>query len=170
MTTKAEKAGEILPQPTSSATITVACKIPNGLILQLCKPMDRSEPVLGGGRKNVKEWHPYGDKVKVHGPARPFGANPVTRVVGGYALTEGVPARFFAQWLEQHKDDAVVTNQMIIGHENTEYLVGWAKERKGLLSGLQPLNVTLDGKGNLSDPRIPKGNMKIETADREEAA
>ncbi len=165
---KIEKPGESVVKRTSKATVTVACKMPNGMILQLCKPMVHREPILGGGAREVTQWHPYGPKVKVHGPARPFGAAPATRVVGGYALTSGVPADFFAEWLEQHKEDAVVVNKMIMAHGNPNWIAGWAKDHRTLQSGLQPLKVGLEGKGAIADPRVPKKpgeKMTLETAD-----
>lgn len=150
-----DKPGETSPKPTKAATLTVACKVPNGMILQLCKEMDHQEAILGGGMRTVKQWHPFGDKVKINGPAHPFGVMPNYRIVGGYALTEGVNEEFFNVWMKQHEHDASVVNHMIFAHSKTDYAVDWAKDHKSTLSGLQPLVMS---KNNL-DPRVPKSKV-----------
>jgi hypothetical protein len=70
----------------------VACKIPNGLILQNCILEDGFEPVFGGGSRPVKVARPVGDPIKINGSARAPGSDPdAKRVIGGYGLTYNVP-------------------------------------------------------------------------------
>ncbi len=128
-------------------TVTVACKMPNGMILQVCDLMDVPSPEPGRPHHTVKEWRPVGEKVTINGPAVQFGDIPEYRIVAGYALTEGVPAQFWDRWLEQHKDDASVKNKLIFAHERTVHVVDMAKDHKSVQSGLQPLKQE-------NDPRV----------------
>ena len=154
----AEKPGETLARPDGSAeTVTVACKMPNGMLLQLCEPMEIQQPVLGGGMKTVTEYKPMGQIVKIHGPAVPFGAERPCRVVMGYALTEGVDKAFFDAWLEQHAQDHSVVNKIIFAHTSAEYVRDFAKDHRTVTSGLEPLKTE-------NDPRAKVG-AKINPAD-----
>lgn len=153
----AVKAGEDAPKPTHRPTVTVVCKIPNGMILQLCEPMTQVETMFGGGERTFTQMHPVGDKVRVHGPAVPFGARAEYDIKGGFAVTEGVDAEFWERWLAQHKNDLSVVNKQIYANEDSSYAVDWAKDHKSVTSGMQPLVPD-------TDSRMPKrGKFKIET-------
>lgn len=162
-----EKAAKRLPE---SGTVTVACNLPNGLILELYEFEDEDQPVLGGGTKTVKVAHKKltekGDPLKVvlHGTAVPHGQRPRCVLVGNYALTSGVDAQFFAEWMRQNKNAAYVKNRCVFAHSTSASAKDAAKELKGNLSGLDPLNVPLDGTGKIEDPRVPK-RMGVTTAE-----
>lgn len=145
-------------------TVTVACKIPSGLVLQLCEEQDRSEAVMGGGVKNFKQFFKVGEKVTLNGFSVPrgpdFDADNVQPVAGGFGLTYGVNAEFFRKWMEQNKDSDMVRNKLIFAHEKPEYVRDKAKERQAdVLSGLEPLK-------QAGDPRAPRG---VRTAEKEAA-
>jgi hypothetical protein len=140
-------------------TVTVACKLPHGLVLRLFAMEDHDEPVMGGGTKTVKRAIAIGDPVTIHGVATPFGQVPKAPIVGGFALTAGVDAEFFAAWLKQNAKSAVVRNGLIFGHEKPETAQKKAAEMADLRSGLEPLVPD-------KDPRIPR---RIETADEQKA-
>ena len=55
-----------------AATVTVACKIPNGLVLRVGEWETRLESV-GGGMREIKQWQSRGAPVTVAGPAREIG-------------------------------------------------------------------------------------------------
>lgn len=130
-------------------TVTVACKQPNGIILRLFQMVDMAEPVMGGGTRMVKQAQPIGKSYVIRGPAIPFGKIPEFQIVGGYALTEGIPGDFWDTWCEQNKDSDLLLKRMMFAHERTTTVVGLAKDQKGLTSGLEPLNPD-------KDPRNPK--------------
>lgn len=139
----------------AGSTVTVACKVPNGLLLRVGKWSERDVPVLGGGTRTEREWHPDPEKIKVHGPSRAPGEDPRAPISGGYALTPGVPADVWERWLEDNKDSPLVKNQMILAHAKQDHAGGMAADRKDLRSGLEPMKQ--DG-----DPRMPRqGNPNL---------
>lgn len=152
-----------LTAPTQPArtggTVTVACKVPNGMVLQLYDFEDVSEPIMGGGWRTVKKAKKVGNPVKVRGPALAVGAPVYKRIAGGYGLTEGVPAEFFAKWLEQNRDADYVLNKMIFAHSSDT--VGMAKEHRATRSGYEPL----DPKGDARSPRPTANVGRIEQDD-----
>lgn len=129
---------------SSGATVTVACKHPAGLILRVFKMEDFNEPVMGGGFRTSKKAIQMEQQVVIKGPAIAFGVVPDYRIIGGYALTEGVPADFWDAWLEQNKDSDMVKNRMIYAQERTTYVAGAAKEQATLRSGMEPINPIKD--------------------------
>jgi hypothetical protein len=149
--------------PDSTRTVIVACLIPNGLVLQLQRPMEKFEDTRDGPRPrsyNVK----YGEQRAVRGPARPVGTlpkdfdkwRPPVQIEGGYALTHGIPRDFWEQWLEQNAKAEYVVNDMISGHATIEDAVAWAREREALRSGHEPISTDEDARGRLTDRRLPK--------------
>lgn len=130
-------------------TVTVACKHPGGLILRLYTMVDFSEPVMGGGFRSVKKAMPQEKTVTIRGSAIPFGG-PSNHIVGGYALTEGVPADFWAEWIRQNSDNDMLKKGIIFAQGRHSKVTGQAKEQAGITSGLEPINP-------LKDARNPKG-------------
>lgn len=146
---------------TSGETVTIACKIPNGLELQLCKRDDYDEETPSGTRKRIR-YVKVGEIVVVRGPANPVG-NPNARAVpliGGYALTHGVSADFWNEWLEQNEMNPLVVNNMIFAQTKRESARDQAAEQSTTRSGLEPLIAPV--KGGAKDPRLPKSvNPKV---------
>jgi hypothetical protein len=149
----------------SVRTVTVACKVPTGLRLQLETPQKR---IIAGrdGDEMVTFNIPGGKVYYVHGPALPRGGLPEgftpPIIVGGYALTPGIPADFWNTWVQQKKlaefflppDGA--EHGMIFAYSTVESTRDAAREQTKLLSGLEPMSTARDSKGNLTDPRIPR--------------
>lgn len=137
------------PQPQQSASVpsksgskvTVACKLPHGLFLKIYEMAGSSEPVMGGGSREVKKAKQIGGQIRVNGNAVPFGKSPKF-VIGedGYALTSGIDADFWAKWLEQNKDSDIVVNNLIFAHESKDHVVGLAEECADQKNGLEPLD------------------------------
>jgi hypothetical protein len=90
--------------------ITVGCKLPNGLHLD-----------VGGVRVSVK------------------GTN-ASSLVGGHGITPGVDKAFFDAWLAVHKDSAVVKKGLIFAHEKENSAQAMAKERARNKSGLEGID------------------------------
>lgn len=123
-------------------TCTVACKIPNGLILELYEMVEGTESAPAGSRK-VKKAVPTGPRVHIRGPALPVGVRlpkNAPAIAGGYALTPGVDADFFAKWMEQHKDADVVKNNLIFAHEQPAHAQAKAEEQEAVESGMEPID------------------------------
>lgn len=136
------------------ATVTVACKLPNGLKLRVFEFVKGSEPVLGGGTREVQVPRQVGEAVEVKGFSIPrgpdFDPEKMPPMSGGFALTPGVDADFFEKWMEQNKDSQVVREGLIFAHEKSSSARDEAKEKAELRSGLEPL-------AQGADPRAPRG-------------
>jgi hypothetical protein len=143
-----------------TGTVTVACKVANGLLLRLFKMVEDAEPVLGGGTRKIKRAEQIGEAVKINGPgAALFGRNPAYPVVAGYALTPNVDAEFFTEWLKQNKDHDAVKANLIFAYDKPADVEACAKEHEAQRSGLEPI-----------DPEKPQKALKgIERGTKEAA-
>lgn len=145
-----------------SGTVTVACKVPMGMRLQLQHKMSQPQPTgrTGASEYEKVEVNVFGGPVyHVFGPSMPVGHVEgyilPKGLEGGYALTHGIPAEFWAQWLEQNSKAPYVENGMIFALDaaSTKDKAIDFSEKK---SGLEPLSRDVDSKGRLKDPRVPK--------------
>lgn len=156
------------PLPATAHTVTVMCKIPNGLRLRLQKKVKR--PVAGkDGLEMVEFSEFYGRAYYVRGPAYPiappagYPKPPVTE--GGYAATTGIPADFWADWLEQNKHADYCRPPdgadcgFIYAEPDLESAIAVARENEKLLTGLQPMSIETDKNGRFVDPRAPRPLM-----------
>ncbi|CAN7375042.1 hypothetical protein LJR220_003343 [Bradyrhizobium sp. LjRoot220] len=142
---------------TTRNTVTVACKMPHGVMIRDFAEGKVMEDVLGGGKRPTKVFRPVGRPIRVKGPVVPDQFIRLVEVVGGYAITEGVDARVFAKWIDANKEAPFVTNELIFGHENGDIVRGWAKEHAAVRSGMEPLDVTMKserGRMVYSDERV----------------
>ena len=151
--------------PASARTVCVACKVPTGIALQLQKQELRIVDTPKGPEK-VAFWVKQGKIYYAHGPAYPINPPPgyprAPLIVGGYALTPGIPAEHWEQWLEQNKlADYVVPpdgaeHGMVFAYATLDDTAAAAGEQEKLLSGLEPLSTEVDKEGRLKDPRAPR--------------
>lgn len=95
---------------TKSKTVTVGCKLPNGLILEL-----------------------NGQTVEING------ANS-SRLVGGHGITYDVDAEFFDAWMEAHADRAMVRNGFIFSHDKAADTKAEAAEKEDNATGLEAVD------------------------------
>ena len=165
MATDAVKKQHQIAERTGSATVCVACKIATGLQLQLQAKQPRIVEGRNGPEK-IDFWIKGGKVYYVHGPAYPvappagYPERPI--MAGGYAITRGIPTKFWNDWLEQNKlADYVVApdgaeHGMIFAYPTMEDCIAAAKEQEKLLSGLEPLSTDVDKDGRLTDPRVPR--------------
>jgi hypothetical protein len=145
-------------------TVTVGCKVPNGLLLRVFKMVEGTEPVLGGGSRKTKVAAQAGETIRINGFSLPrgpdFDPDRAHAVVGGFGLTHGVDADFFHEWMSQNKDSDLVKNGLIFAHESAESARSEAAEKKSEVSGLEPLRQD-------RDPRAPR---TIQAAPEQKAA
>lgn len=121
-------------------TVTVACKLPNGLLLRVFDMVPGFEPVLGGGTREIKVARQKGEPVKINGNAVPFGMPPAYTIIGGYALTPNVDAAFWAEWLKHNADSDVVKSGLIHAHATPDAVQKESRNREKVKSGLEPLD------------------------------
>lgn len=169
MTAKAVQKQQEHAEQSNARMVVVACKIPNGLILQLQRPFEKFEDTRNGPeRRTYNVFH--GRRYVVRGPAYPVGtlpkgfaqAKPTPMIEGGYALTRGIPLKFWQEWLEQNKEaDYVVAPEgaahgMIFAYDDLDDAAAAAREQERLLSGMEPISTDEDAQGRLTDRRVPK--------------
>lgn len=160
--------------PKAAKTVTVACKLPMGMLLHLQQSYKDSEQTPNGVRE-VTRHRKVGDGVTIAGPAMPVGEPnaPQKQIVGGYALTRGVDADFWTQWLEQNKDASYVKNGIIFAAATRDAAEDKAEDQLKVKSGLEPLDPTFtEGKNGIipNDPRFPRalsGLSAVHTGSRE---
>lgn len=95
---------------TKSKTVTVGCKLPNGLILEL-----------------------NGQTVEINGSTS-------SRVIGGHGITYDVDAEFFDAWMEAHADHAMVRNGFIFAHDKAADTKAEAAEKEDNATGLEAVD------------------------------
>ena len=145
--------------------VTVACKVPNGLIVRAFEWSEEYVPVYGGGTKLERIARPTGEQVLIHGPATAFGEMPTAPIMSGYALTYNVDAEIWDIWLEQNKHSDIVKKHQVMAHDSANYAQGWAAEHASVRSGLEGINPGTmrdsSGKEKPADPRMPRGTPNI---------
>jgi len=92
------------------ATVTVGCKLPNGLIIE-----------MGDKRVTLK------------------GANSSV-IIGGHGITENVDKELFDAWMEKNKELHFVKEGHLFAHEKEVNVKAQAKDRAKQKTGFEGLN------------------------------
>lgn len=142
--TSAAAPAAVMKPPRSGGTVTVACKLPNGLVLQTSTKTEVQEQMYGGGVRMVDQWLRDPDGYTLYGPALSVetmqrGDIPFVSV-SGFALTPNIPQDFWERWLEQHKHMDIVTKGLVFAFSKDEDVRAKARELAGLKTGMEPLN------------------------------
>lgn len=154
-------------------TVTVACKLPHGVVIRDHTEGAVHENVMGGGSRKVKVYRPIGPKIRIKGPTVPVAFVRLVEVVGGYAITSGIDADVFGRWMSWNKDAPFVRNLLIYGHEDRDHVLGWAREHGAVKSGVEPLDVTMkseNGRQVYRDERINRAGAEQVVDGKVEAA
>jgi hypothetical protein len=123
-------------------TVTVACKHPLGVILQLYDWVDVD---IGGiaGAKTVKQAKKRNDpqsSVRLKGFAVPFGLIPAYPIIGGYGITQGVSRKFWEEWLHQNNGSDLIENGIIFACDSLHETQQEAKSRESIRCGFEPID------------------------------
>ena len=143
---------------TGGATVSVASKLPMPFVLQLHDKVKMHEPVMGGGQREVIAYQKrFGAPTfTIEGNSFAQNKGPHQQLVGGYAITHGIPKDFWDEWVSQQGESDIVKNEMIFAHEQANSTTSNATDLQNLKSGMERL-----------DPvALPKG---LQTADRKAA-
>ncbi|WCS27243.1 hypothetical protein LOK46_10620 [Methylobacterium sp. NMS14P] len=132
---------------SSATTVTVASKLPHGLVLQLQelfkvgqrtdidaagKPVQRDMVI----HKHVGPQYVLKGVAPVHARIE---AGDGTRMAAGFALTPGIPSDFWAKWKAQNADSDVLTKGIVFAHEGGD-TTGQARDHVGERSGFEPVD------------------------------
>lgn len=154
-------------QAQAARTVTVACNLPNGLVIRGFKKVAHREAMIGGTFRDVEMWRPNGQEFTVRGTARPRGADLATfvpqTIVGGYALTRGCPYDLWESWLKGMEGHPLVDNKCVFAVERDAE--GEAKRRGDVATGMEPI----DSAGDKRMPKGGRGASAITTADKADA-
>jgi hypothetical protein len=137
----------------AQTSVTVGLKLPQGLILRLFKMEDATGPGYVPGERRAVE---YGERVRIRGTAHEEGMRPKVPIVGGYALTSGVPKDFWDAWLEQNKDSDLIRNKLIFAYSKVDSAKAAAREHKSTRSGLERLDTSTRTVGDREVPNDPR--------------
>jgi hypothetical protein len=137
-------------------TVTIACKLPNGLILRVFDMVESDELVLGGGIRKKKEANAWGKTVTIKGNSIPMNKMNEIQFSHGYALTPDVDEDFWNLWYEQNKTSAIVRNGLIFASDKKLNVSAFTKEHEKLASGFERLSMSGTG-----DPRAPKAPLNV---------
>lgn len=126
-------------------TVTVACCIPNGLILRVYDAEEAYEPMYGGGQKRVDKYVPREQTYTLRGSALDpadlkAGKLPEYPPIGGFALTTGIPADFWELWKKQHHDFPALKNGLVFASRDQHRAGDEARERQGTESGFEGID------------------------------
>lgn len=97
-------------------TVTVGCKLPNGLHMDLRGT---------GGELNRR--------VTLNGANK-------SEVIGGYGITHGVDKEFFEEWKRINADFPPLKKGLIFAHDKPASAAAQAKEQAELKSGFEGMN------------------------------
>jgi hypothetical protein len=149
-------------------TVTVGCKIPNGLILRTFRPATVIEQTQGGGHKEVTISEPTGEQVVLNGSRYDSGSEEDERpyiIMAGVGFTPNVAKEFFDRWLEQNKSSDIVKRGLIFARGGEADLRSQASEMREVKSGLEPIDPAKPG-ARINEPRLQRGT----TSDTDDAA
>ena len=161
-----------VPSGQAGEKVTVACKLPQGLVMQLHRPVDVPIPILGGGVRVVEEYHPDPDCAPITLKGwRGNDGKPAQGSLAGCGLTHNVPIDYWERWLSENADQAYIRNNLVFAFTRLDDVKGFAKEAKDIKSGLEPLNMartmkTVDGitKSVAVDSRVARETPRVTTA------
>jgi hypothetical protein len=150
-----------------AATVTVACKLPNGVWLQLHEMVEHTEPSPNGPRQ-VKMARKVGKPVLIKG-YKGFAFDHIeprnTTIIGGFALTKGVPRDFFEKWCEQNQDSFLLKNQLMFAHVEKASVDDFAKGNESVKNGFEPID---PDNPNTRMGSKKDGHIKLEKANLDE--
>lgn len=147
-------------------TVTVGCKVPNGIIIRAFKLEPRQELLQGGGTRDIKVAVSHGAPIKINGPGR------IDRIVrgpesSGYALTHNVDADIWDAWREANKDGELVRNELVIAHMKQTEVSAVARANDTRKTGLEPMDPQGDHRAPRRRQAVRAGAIgALETATR----
>jgi hypothetical protein len=133
-------------------TVFVACRVINGLNIQVSKLVDHME-ATPMGPKETKIGRTVGS-IRLIGPRTAFKLNPSTDF--DYVINEDVPADLWQTWWEENKDTSeIILNRLVLASTSRSELEAMCRDAGMARTGMEPLSPS-------GDPRAPKNVVQEE--------
>lgn len=134
-----------------TTTVTVACKLPHGLMLRAFRQPAEAAKRLADGRPDpmtpAAELDEALGSFVLNGFSFPQGEAPTALLSGGYAITSGVPKNLWDAWLAQNAGSDLVRNKLVFAHEKADAAMGFSREHAENKSGLERIDPTKPSRG-----------------------
>lgn len=152
----------------SITTVTVACKLPNGLWLEVSDiEWIKVKDDTVARKTNIEKHFVRGSSASRVMESNGSLMGETQKVVAGYGLTPGVPESFWDRWKEENKDYPPFAKGLIFAAVRDDKVRDAAREFASRRSGLEPITPPVfDGQGNVIgelDPRLRRGPQRVET-------
>lgn len=121
-----------------AGTVTVACKLPNGLHADLMdaasgRPIKRVTFIGSAAARSLERADDKGNPVDME---------PLSIVRGGFGLTHNVPADFWEAWLAQNADYEPVRKGLIFASAKGDSARDQANDQAEIRNGFEPIDPT----------------------------
>lgn len=121
--------------------VSVACKMPNGLILRGMERVIEQELVQGGGVRDVERYIANGEQIVLGGTAsRPGDARPPLLTASGYRITPNVPKKLWDDWYEANKASDLVRNRIVFAHTDAATVEKEVSRFDRVMTGLEGID------------------------------
>lgn len=150
---------------TGTDTVTMGCKVPNGVVLRLFDLVDvqlsMNGIVLTEKQAQQREGEYVLNGFSIDLGKMAGGIPPEHQIIGGFGLTSGIPRDFADEWFAQNAQSALVRNKIVFMERNENEARAHARDYASLQSGLQPV-----------DPNDPstRAGLRKGTITRDQAA
>lgn len=129
-----------MAQQQTTGTVVVACKLPMGMILRTFEMREVTQLTQAGTAMKVPMAYAKERKYFVNGPSHAQNKAPKSELRDSFALTPGVPADLWNEWLEQNKDSDLVRNGLIFAAGDDRSIKANATDNDKQKSGLERLD------------------------------
>lgn len=125
-------------------TVTVVSKVPHGFRMQLQEEVLIAEPTQQDPTRKIKLSRYSGKIVEIPGAALPRDPNmdfeSMAPRLGGFVVVHGVDKDFAEKWRHQMQDWEPLATGAVSFAENQGAAERHARDRKGMLTGFEPVN------------------------------
>ena len=108
------QAGKQSKPATGTDTVTIGCKMPHGLILDMTEPGEPARRFVVKGNNSAK-------------------------LIGGFGITDGVPRDFWNAWLAKNKGLIFVKQGLIFAYGKRADTEDAAEDRGAVVHGFEPM-------------------------------
>jgi len=121
--------------------VSVACKMPNGLILRGMNRDIVQELVQGGGVRDVVQFTPSGEQIVLGGTSARVGdPRPPLLTASGYRVTPNVPKHLWDDWYAANKTSDLVKNRIVFASEKAEDVQAFGRQHDTVVTGLEGID------------------------------